>query len=55
MNNLITIKMSPFDKTIQPYQQILIRRISYFSGIPYQNITDLINEYPDTPYIYKYE
>ena len=53
---IITIKKAKFNNQyskLQPYQERLISRISYLSGIPYQNIIDLINENPSVPYIYE--
>ena len=56
--NTITIKRALYGSYIsklQPYQERLISRISYYSGIPYQNIIDLINEYPEYEYIFEYK
>ena len=51
--NTITIKRTKYGDSyskLQPYSLILIRRASYHSGIPYQNILELLQDYPETPF-----
>ena len=51
--NTITIKRAKYGDSyskLQPYSLALIRKASYHSGIPYQNILELILDNPETPF-----
>ena len=54
MNNSPTITIKKRSDKFLDYQLKQINLISYWSGLPTENIKDLVEEFHPTPFIYEF-